>query len=334
MNNINEYKRLLSIISSYHHNPNNTILKELLNYLTPIKKNRFLNINFNTQFFISNVKQDKFVKYDKTKNVFYLYIDESKRRFDELSNISYSNFINIDFNNIYRNYKTEELSYLINNKKMKFDDYIIGEFYKELLLNIIDLTYGETIDYKDEYVNYCEKRGNFINEVFVELFLRRFSQKYNLPYLPSKIDGDILKNLKTVFYEENFSIILNNTLADLYNKVNGIMISNIINEYEEKKFEEKYKIKKGLLYNLELEFINQKSPYLRKYEIKKSLIDIKKDFENNNLDNSKMDWLLNKLTESSSTSSSGFANIIILVIFVSSLILSGIFLALILLHIS
>lgn len=334
MNNINEYKRLLSIISSYHHNPNNTILKELLNYLTPSKKNRFLNINFNTQFFISNVKQDKFVKYDKNKNVFYLYIDEAKKRFDELSNISYPNIINIDFNNIYRNYKREELSYLINNKKMKFDDYIIGEFYKELLSNIIDLTYDKTIDYKDEYVEYHEKRGNFVKEVFAELFLRRFSQKYNFPYLPSEIDDNILKNLKTIFYEENFSIILNNTLVDLYNNANGIMISNIINEYEEKKFEEKYKIKKGLLYNLELEFINQKSPYLRKYEIKKSLIDIKKDFENNNLDNSKMDWLLNKLTESSSISSSGFANIIILVIFVSSLILSGIFLALILLHIS
>lgn len=333
MNDLIDTKNIIFSISSHYLSSNNYIVKELSNWLIPSKK-KLLNIDFNTQLIITKSKQDSFIKYDKNKKVFSLNVDDAKRKFDELSNMSNFNLYNVNFNNIYKNYTVEEISYLIKSKKMKFVDYIISEFYKELMLNIIDLSYGETINYKDDYVEYHEERGNFIKVVFAELFLRKFSQKYNLPYFPSEFDDNILKKLKIVFNEKNFSIILNKKLNDLYDKTNNIMVSNIINEYEEKMFEKKYKLKQGLLYNLELEFINQKSPYLRKYEIKKNLIEIKKNLENKNMNNSKIDLLLKKIIESRSTSSSGFANIVILAIFVSSLVLLGIFFALILLHVS
>lgn len=328
--NIQQYQQLLSILASSY-NKDNLFLKTVSNYLNNIKKEKFLNLNFKSNFFISNNMQKEFVKYDINQDRFLLRVEENLKFYNECLNTPYliGNINQQDFNDIFRKYSIEEISFLINNKKIEFEEYIVGQFYKELLSSIIDYTTEESLEYKDEYVKYSEKKGTYIKEVILEILMRKFSIECNFNYIPSLEYRPIYNKLKSMFKDENIPTLLNGNIKDFANF--NYFIKKNIDDYEIEMFEKNNKIKKGLITQIYLDYEKQMPTYLKKYEIKKNLNNLKNDYNNNIINESNFKMGLNDIL---SITSNGFANILVLSIFVSGIIIGGIIIAIMILHLS
>ena len=71
MSNIQECNQLLTILYRFYNSIINDEFKQITKYLNQ-EKIDLINIDFTKQFVSSNIYKDKFINYDKQKNLFHI----------------------------------------------------------------------------------------------------------------------------------------------------------------------------------------------------------------------------------------------------------------------
>lgn len=298
-----KYKKYLTELSNIY----NEIKKYFeLEYGKYLYNNKKLEINFSTQFYISKREQDNFISYEKKTKKFSLYLENSISIFNKIKNTK----INMENDNIFQklmditkyNFTNSDLSLLIRNNKMTFEDYIKGQFIHEIFKSLIDLSTEEKITYSDSYGNYTTRRGTYYTEIVIESFTRIFCQKHNISYLPNTVkDIEILRITNNLIKNKKYlTVLLNEDINILLNEINNGIVTRMIMEFENKCFEEQYKLKNNTIKENLIETLTKTSIIEKKREIIDKLKELKETIKNN---------------KKEQLDSFGYANIIQIVLF-------------------
>ncbi len=267
-------EQIMNDISRFY----NKIRPNIIEEFKMLNNQTLLTIDFNNDFILSREEQENFFMYDKDINKFKLSISSGIKNYKSLSihPAKDVNVINKYENDFFNKFTKEDQESLIYYNQIDILTLLESNFlycYISKLINIVDTT---MINYEDDFKICLEKRGIFWNQIIVETEVRRFSKKYNVFYLPNIIGYKeiFITTLGQLNNLNSRSLILNNQIEYIISHF-SIFISQKINNYEERCFEEKYNLKENTLSIAKKESLKQIPLFYKKQELLEELKKLK-----------------------------------------------------------
>ena len=263
-------EQIMSDISYFY----NKIRPNITEEFKMLNNQALLTIDFNNDFLLSNEEQEDFFMYDKNINKFKLSISSGIKNYKSLTIHSAKdvNVINKYENDFFNRFTKEDQESLIYYNQIDILTLLESNFlycYISKLINIVGTT---MINYKNDFKILLEKRGTFWNQIIIETEARRFSKKYNILYLPHTIGYKeiFMTTLGQLNNLNSRSLILNNQIENIMSNF-SIFLSQKINTYEKRCFEEKYNLKENILSITKKESLKQIPLHYKKQELLEEL---------------------------------------------------------------